>query len=61
MPQTKTQRSLVRMTPDFVARIEAWALAQPDTPSRAEAMRRLIAKALLAEEGPLYEGEVRKW
>ena len=61
MPQTKTQRSLVRMTPDFVARIEAWALAQPDTPSRAEAMRRLIAKALLNEASALPKDQVREW
>ena len=49
MSQTKTQRSLVRMSPSFQAQIDAWCLEQPDTPSRAEGIRRLVSKGLMLD------------
>jgi hypothetical protein len=36
----------VRLPPDQLARIDAWANAQPDLPGRPEALRRLAALAL---------------
>ena len=36
----------VRLRPDQLAELDAWAYAQDDTPSRPEAIRRIIAKAL---------------
>ncbi len=36
----------VRLEPDFRAEIEAWAAKQKDKPALAEAMRRLIRRAL---------------
>lgn len=41
-----------RMPREQLDRIDAWAAAQPDTPGRPEALRRLVDKAL--------EGEGRK-
>jgi hypothetical protein len=32
--------------PSLIARIDKWRARQPDVPSRAEAVRRLIVKAL---------------
>lgn len=37
---------LVRMSEDDIARIDGWSQDQPDMPSRPEAIRRLIEKAL---------------
>ena len=45
MPQ-KTQNTLVRLSPDFANLIDAWRLGQLDTPSRPEAIRRLVVRAL---------------
>ena len=36
----------VRMKPDQVEAVDAWAAEQPDNPSRAEAIRRLVEMAL---------------
>jgi hypothetical protein len=39
--------TMVRMPPDRIAELDAWRAAQPDPkPSRPEAIRRLLAKAL---------------
>lgn len=37
---------LVRMSPDQLARLDAWAATQPDAPGRPEAVRRLLDQAL---------------
>lgn len=39
----------MRVTPEFLATIDAWAEAQPDKPSRSEAIRRLVEEALKAQ------------
>jgi hypothetical protein len=35
-----------RIQPDLLAEIDAWRRAQPDLPSRPEALRRLAARGL---------------
>lgn len=46
MAELKDQRIPVMMTRGEVARIDSYRAAQPDLPSRAEAIRRLVDKAL---------------
>jgi Arc/MetJ-type ribon-helix-helix transcriptional regulator len=38
----------VRLSPALKSRIEEWAKQQADTPSRSEAIRRLVERALAA-------------
>jgi len=38
-----------RAPPAFTAEVEAWAKRQPDSPSRSEAIRRLVELALTAK------------
>ena len=40
----------VRLRPESVSRLDAWAAAQDDRPSRAEAVRRLIDRGLAAPQ-----------
>ena len=40
----------MRVSPELLAEIDAWAKAQPGNPPRATAVKRLIAMALEAEE-----------
>lgn len=47
--EKKDQRIPIMMSPSEVARIDEWRAKQPDLPPRAEAIRRLVEKAL--EEG----------
>jgi hypothetical protein len=44
-----TEQTLLRYTPSLAKLIDAWRQSQLDTPSRADAMRRLISIALKAE------------
>jgi hypothetical protein len=39
----------MRISPELLAAIDAWRQAQPDTPPRATAVKRLIAMSLQAE------------
>jgi hypothetical protein len=41
-----TEQSLVRFTPSLGKVLDQWRLSQLDTPTRADAIRRLTAKAL---------------
>jgi len=41
----------MRVSEDFLRAIDDWRRKQPDLPSRAEAIRRLVDKALRAESG----------
>ena len=45
----------VRLSDDTVRKIEMWARKQPDTPTRAEAIRRLVELGLDAGEMPAQE------
>lgn len=51
-PKVDSEEVRARMPREQLDRIDAWAAAQPDTPGRPEALRRLVDKAL--------EGEGRK-
>ena len=45
-PPVDSDLMRARMPRDMINRIDAWAAAQPDKPSRPEAIRRLVEKAL---------------
>lgn len=40
----------VRLQPDALAQLDAWGAAQPDKPSRPEAIRRILVAALKGEQ-----------
>jgi hypothetical protein len=42
----------VRMPPDELDAVDDWRRGQPDLPSRPEAIRRLVSRALAAEGQP---------
>lgn len=42
----KTERFEMRLDPEMIERIDRWRREQPDLPGRAEAIRRLVDKAL---------------
>jgi len=46
----ESERFEMRISPELLAAVDAWAKAQPDSPSRATAIKRLVAMALEAEE-----------
>ena len=39
----------MRVSEDFLRKLDAWRRTQPDLPSRAEAIRRLVDKGLKAD------------
>lgn len=45
-PATGATPVMVRLLPDQVAKLDDWRKAQADTPTRPEAIRRLVEKAL---------------
>lgn len=45
-PRTDATPVMVRLQPDQLAALDAWREAQPGTPSRPEAIRTLLRKAL---------------
>jgi len=45
----KSERFELRVSEDFLRAIDDWRRKQPDLPSRAEAIRRLVDQALRAE------------
>ena len=44
--EAKTERFEMRLSPEFVARVDEWRRRQADLPSRAEAIRRLAEAGL---------------
>jgi hypothetical protein len=42
----KTERFEMRMEPETLKKVDDWRRTQPDLPSRAEAVRRLVEAAL---------------
>ena len=42
----------VRLPPDQLAALDAFTAAEPDKPSRPEAVRRLVAKGLKVRDRP---------
>jgi hypothetical protein len=54
MPREKTLAFQMRVSPEWFAPVDAWRAKQPGIPSRAEAVRRLVAAGLdryTADEG----------
>ena len=49
MAERKTERLELRVPAAFVAAIDEWRRQQPDIPTRSEAIRRLVEKALGGE------------
>lgn len=48
MQREKTASFQMRVSPDWLETIDDWRRQQPDIPSRAEAIRRLVDKGLEA-------------
>jgi hypothetical protein len=46
----ESERFEMRISPELLEAVDAWAKAQPDKPARAAAFKRLVAMALEAEE-----------
>jgi metal-responsive CopG/Arc/MetJ family transcriptional regulator len=42
----------MRLSDEFIATVDAWASRQDDTPSRSEAIRRLVELGLKAKTKP---------
>ena len=51
MPLLNDKQFQMRASADFLARIDDWRREQPDIPSRAEAIRRLVEIALSGGHG----------
>lgn len=47
----KSERFEMLVDPTFLRRIDGWRRKQPDLPSRAEAIRRLVEEALRRGKG----------
>jgi hypothetical protein len=45
----KMVQIMIRIMPDMIARIDEWRRIQPDLPTRAEAVRRLVEIGLMAK------------
>jgi cytochrome c553 len=39
----------MRLSDEFIAKVDAWAAQQPDEPGRSEAIRRLVERGLNAK------------
>jgi hypothetical protein len=50
MDDEKTSPYQMRVKPSWLAKIDEWRRKQPDLPPRAEAIRRLVEKALDEDE-----------
>ena len=50
MDDEKTRPYQMRVTEEWLAIIDEWRRKQPDIPSRAEAIRRLVEKGLASDE-----------
>ena len=45
----KAPTRTLRLTDEFIAKVDAWAAQQPDEPGRSEAIRRLVELGLKAK------------
>jgi hypothetical protein len=48
--EEQTERFQMRVSPSFLRLIDEWRRKQPDLPSRAEAIRRLVQRGVSASE-----------
>lgn len=56
----KTERFEMRANQEFLKKLDDWRRSQPDLPARAEAIRRIVDKALEAD-GPTLSTLLRQW
>jgi hypothetical protein len=50
--EEQTERFQMRVSPSFLRLVDDWRRKQPDPPSRAEAIRRLVERGASAPEKP---------
>ena len=50
MEEEKTERFEMRVPRSFLISVDEWRRKQPDLPTRSEAIRRLVEKALAASK-----------
>ena len=50
--EEQTERFQMRVSPSFLRLIDDWRRKQPDLPSRAEAIRRLVEQAVKPDPRP---------
>ena len=50
----------MRVSDEFIAKIDGWRRTQPDIPGRTEAIRRLVEIGLEADKKPKPKGQKRK-
>jgi len=55
MVREKSERLEMRVSSDFLQKIDAWRREQPDLPPRAEAIRRLVEMGLAGSGAILAE------
>ena len=55
MTEPATETFKARVSPEWLAILDAWRRLQPDLPSRAEAVRRLVATGLEVAPKPLIQ------
>jgi hypothetical protein len=48
----QTHQLQIRVSVEFLAKLDKWRGAQLGVPSRTEAVRRLVERSLLADEAP---------
>jgi hypothetical protein len=48
--EEQTERFQMRVSPSFLRLIDEWRRKQPDLPSRAEAIRRLVQRGVTVPE-----------
>jgi hypothetical protein len=48
--EEQTERFQMRVSPAFLRLVDEWRRQQPDLPSRAEAIRRLVERGIAAPE-----------
>ena len=61
MTEPATETFKARVSPEWLAILDAWRRSQPDLPSRAEAVRRLVASGLDPLAAALKEAKERSF
>jgi metal-responsive CopG/Arc/MetJ family transcriptional regulator len=46
-----SERFLMQVSPQFLARLDQWRRKQPDLPNRSEAIRRLVEAGIKSRKG----------
>jgi metal-responsive CopG/Arc/MetJ family transcriptional regulator len=50
-PESLSERFLMQVSPQFLARLDKWRAKQPDVPNRSEAIRRLVEAGIKSGKG----------